>query len=417
MRQSFLFTKTRKNSPSDEQAKNAELLIRAGYVHKEMAGVYALLPLGLRTVEKIKNIIREELDAIGSQEIEMTSLQDPDLWRKTNRWDDESVDNWFKTQLKNGTELGVANTHEEPITNMLIDHVSSYRHLPLYVYQFQTKFRNELRAKSGLMRGREFLMKDLYSYSATEEEFESFYEQVAKAYMDIFRRVGLDGYVFRTKAAGGSFTNKFTDEFQAVSNAGEDWIYLDRERGLAINEEVYSEEVAMSEGLDIDSIERLRSIEVGNIFPLETKYSKGVGLTYKDSEGNDQYPIMGSYGIGIGRLLGTVVELLADDNGIILPESISPFKVHLISIGASDEVNQGAQNLYDQLAEKGCEVLWDDRDVSPGQKFNDSDLIGIPYQVVISERLLKNDSYEYKARTSTERLTLGLAEIINKISC
>ena len=162
MRQSFLFTKTRKNSPSDEQAKNAELLIRAGYVHKEMAGVYALLPLGLRTVEKIKNIIREELDAIGSQEIEMTSLQDPDLWRKTNRWDDESVDNWFKTQLKNGTELGVANTHEEPITNMLIDHVSSYRHLPLYVYQFQTKFRNELRAKSGLMRGREFLMKDLY---------------------------------------------------------------------------------------------------------------------------------------------------------------------------------------------------------------------------------------------------------------
>ena len=417
MRQYFLFTKTRKNSPSDEQAKNAELLIRAGYVHKEMAGVYALLPLGLRTVEKIKNIIREELDAIGSQEIEMTSLQDPDLRRKTNRWDDESVDNWFKTQLKNGTELGVANTHEEPITNMLIDHVSSYRHLPLYVYQFQTKFRNELRAKSGLMRGREFLMKDLYSYSATEEEFESFYEQVAKAYMDIFRRVGLDGYVFRTKAAGGSFTNKFTDEFQAVSNAGEDWIYLDRERGLAINEEVYSEEVAMSEGLDIDSIERLRSIEVGNIFPLETKYSKGVGLTYKDSEGNDQYPIMGSYGIGIGRLLGTVVELLADDNGIILPESISPFKVHLISIGASDEVNQGAQNLYDQLAEKGCEVLWDDRDVSPGQKFNDSDLIGIPYQVVISERLLKNDSYEYKARTSTERLTLGLAEIINKISC
>ena len=417
MRQSFLFTKTRKNSPSDEQAKNAELLIRAGYVHKEMAGVYALLPLGLRTVEKIKNIIREELDAIGSQEIEMTSLQDPDLWRKTNRWDDESVDNWFKTQLKNGTELGVANTHEEPITNMLIDHVSSYRHLPLYVYQFQTKFRNELRAKSGLMRGREFLMKDLYSYSATEEEFESFYEQVATAYMDIFRRVGLDGYVFRTKAAGGSFTSKFTDEFQAVSNAGEDWIYLDRKKGLAINEEVYSEEVAMSEGLDIDSIERLRSIEVGNIFPLETKYSKGVGLTYKDSEGNDQYPIMGSYGIGIGRLLGTVVELLADDNGIILPESISPFKVHLISIGASDEVNQGAQNLYDQLAEKGCEVLWDDRDVSPGQKFNDSDLIGIPYQVVISERLLKNDSYEYKARTSTERLTLGLAEIINKISC
>ena len=240
MRQSQLFTKTRKEAPKDEVAKNAELLIRAGYIHKEMAGAYSYLPLGLRVFKNIENIIREEMNAIGGQEITLTALQSPSLWKKTGRWADDAIDIWFKTMLKDGGELGLATTHEEPLTALMTEYVQSYKDLPRYVYQFQTKFRNEKRAKSGIMRTREFVMKDLYSFNRTEKEFRTFYEQCAVAYVRIFERAGIGEYTFRTFASGGSFS-KYSDEFQTVCPAGEDTIYVNRAKKIAVNKEVYTD--------------------------------------------------------------------------------------------------------------------------------------------------------------------------------
>jgi len=413
MKQSHLFTKTRKHAPSDEVSKNAQLLIRAGFIHKEMAGVYAFLPLGLRVIEKIKSIVREEMNAIGGQEIEMTVLQDSGLWEKTDRWSDKKVDNWFKTKLSSGAELGLGFTHEEPVTNMLLDIISSYRDLPLFVYQFQSKFRNELRAKSGLMRGREFLMKDMYSFSRTEEEFELFYEKCADAYVKVFEKVGLGDITFRTKADGGSFTKKFTDEFQTLSEAGEDTIYLDRTKKLAINKEVFSEEAVISEGLNPDTIEEVKAIEVGNIFPLETKFSEGLNLKFTDENGESRFPIMGSYGIGISRLMAVVAEIMSDEAGLVWPESIAPFKVHLIQVGDDEVVKAEAEKIYSSLLKSKVEVLFDDRDISPGQKFGDSDLIGIPNRAVVSTRSLEAGGVEVKGRTSDKSVIISVEEFIN----
>jgi prolyl-tRNA synthetase len=317
MKQSNLFTKTRKEAPKDEVSQNAQLLIRAGFIHKEMAGVYAFLPLGLKVIKKIENIIREEMNEIGGQELSMTALQYPEVWKKTDRWDDNKMDIWFKSKLATGAEIGIACTHEEPITEVLSEYVSSYKDLPKYVYQFQVKFRNELRAKSGIMRVREFLMKDLYSFSINEEEFKKFYETCADSYLKIFNRVGLGDYTFRTLAPGGSFTTGFTDEFQTLSKAGEDIIYVDKNKKLAINKEILTDENISLLGLKREDLIEEKSIEVGNIFPLGTKYSDAIGLKIKDEKGNEQSVIMGSYGIGLGRLMGTIVEVLSDEKGIV----------------------------------------------------------------------------------------------------
>ena len=416
MKQSTLFTKTRKEAPKDEVSKNAQLLIRAGYIHKEMAGVYAFLPLGLKVLKKIENIIREEMNAIGGQEISMTALQDKSLWEKTGRWNDDVVDNWFKSKLVTGTEVGIANTHEEPITNVLAEYVSSYKDLPLYVYQFQTKFRNELRAKSGIMRVREFLMKDLYSFSKNEEEFKDFYEKCATAYGKVFDRVGLGEHTFRTVAAGGSFTTGITDEFQTISNAGEDIIYVDKNKKIAINKEVYTDENILKYGLVKSDLVEEKSIEVGNIFPLGSKYPDALGLKIKDENGVEQSVIMGSYGIGLGRLMGTIVEVLSDEKGIVWPESVAPFKVHLISLGTDEKVKSEAERLYKILTEKGVEVLWDDRDLRPGEKFADSDLIGIPYRVVISSKTIEAGKFEVRGRTENEASMLTEEELLAKVA-
>jgi len=285
MRQSELFTKTQKTAPKDEESINAKLLIRAGFIHKEMAGVYTYLPLGLRVLKKIENIIREEMNAIDGQELLMTTLQDPSLWKKSGRWSDKVVDNWFKSKLAGGGEVGIANTHEEPLVALLGHHVSSYRDLPLFIYQFQTKFRNELRAKSGIMRSREFLMKDLYSFSRSEEEFKEFYETCAKAYERIFTRVGIGDKTYRTAAAGGSFTTGLTDEFQTISLAGEDTIFVDKAKRLAVNNEVYTNEVVLALGLKKQDLVKKKAIEVGNIFPLGTKYSEALGSRSKKHGG------------------------------------------------------------------------------------------------------------------------------------
>lgn len=411
MKQSQLFTKTLKETPADEISINAQLLIRAGFIQKEMAGVYDYLPLGLKVLKNIENIIREEMNLIGGQEVLMTTLQNPELWKKTDRWNDQTVDNWFKTKLVTGAELGMANTHEEPITAMLTNFVKSYKDLPVYIYQFQTKFRNELRAKSGIMRVREFLMKDLYSFSRTEEEFKKFYEICAQSYIKIFKRVGIGDVTFRTIAAGGSFTTGLTDEFQTISKAGENIIYIDKSRNLAINKEVYTDENIKKFGLNKSKIEEEKSIEVGNIFPLGSKYSDALGLKTKDENGVEKPVIMGSYGIGLGRLLGAIVEVYHDERGIVWPKTVAPFQIHLIQIG-ENRIKKAAEKIYQDLKKENVEVLYDDRnDKTPGEKFADCDLIGIPFRVVISEKTLIKNCVEIKKRNEKEMKLIKISQI------
>lgn len=406
MRQSLLFTKTRKEAPKDEVSKNADLLIRAGYIYKEMAGVYSMLPLGLRVMNNICNIIREEMNQLGAQEVELTSLQDKSVWEKSGRWSDAVVDVWFKTKLKNDTEVGLGFTQEEPLTALMKGYISSYRDVPRYVYQIQKKFRNESRAKSGIMRGREFLMKDLYSFSADIESHNLFYEQVKNAYKNIFERVGLGDLTYVTAASGGSFS-KFSHEFQTVTDAGEDIIYIDEKAKTAVNKEILEDEKGLIEK---------KAVEVGNIFTLGTRFSEPFDLTYLDMEGKAKPVIMGSYGIGIGRLMGTVAEVLSDDKGLVWPDSIAPFKVHLVALSREDgKVVEYADTLYGELTGAGIEVLYDDRDMRPGEKFADADLIGIPYRIVVSEKLYKEKKLELKIRKTGETAILPYDEIREKI--
>ena len=412
MRQSKLFSKTRREAPKDEESKNAKLLIRAGFIDKEMAGVYTYLPLGLRVVKKIERIIRDEMNSLGAQEIELSALQDKDIWKKTDRWDDEKIDVWFKTKLKNDTEVGLGLTHEEPLINLMKNHINSYKDLHVYAYQFQTKFRNELRAKSGLMRGREFLMKDLYSFSLNNTQHEEFYDQMKEAYSRIFERVGIGNITFLTFASGGAFSD-FSHEFQALSEAGEDIIYLDQKKGIAINEEVMGENTISKLGLNKDELVKKKSIEVGNIFSLGTRFSEALELNITDAEGRNIPVVMGSYGIGIGRLMGTVVEVLSDENGMVWPRSISPFDVHIIRAGDDEEVMQMSEKIYQELRELDKEVLFDDRDVSVGEKFKDSDLIGIPYQIIVGKRGIEDSVFEVKDRATGEVSKLSYSDIVS----
>jgi prolyl-tRNA synthetase len=407
MRQSQLFTRSRREAPKDEESRNAQLLIRAGYVHKEMAGVYAYMPLGLRVIEKIKGIVREEMNALGCQEFIMTSLQRKELWEKTDRWDDRNVDVWFKSELKNGGQVGFGWSHEEPITDMMRNYISSYRDLPVYGYQFQTKLRNELRAKSGIMRGREFVMKDLYSYSRTEEEHKAFYDGVIAAYLRVFERVGLGNSTFLTFASGGAFT-QFSHEFQTVSDVGEDIIYLDRNKKIAINQEVLTDEVVAQLGVDRGTLEEVKAVEVGNIFSFGGTKCEQLGLFFKDDDGSQKPVILGSYGIGITRLMGIVVEHFSDDKGLVWPEAIAPFKVHLLSLGA----DEAATKVYETLVAAGIEVLYDDRDARAGEKFADSDLLGLPYRVVIGKRSVESGEAEVKQRTNEENEMVAIADLV-----
>ncbi|MCK5060974.1 prolyl-tRNA synthetase [Candidatus Parcubacteria bacterium] len=410
MKLSELFTKTIKEAPKDEASKNAQLLIQAGFVHKEMAGVYTFLPLGLRVIEKIKDIIREELNKIGACELKMTALQQKNIWEKTDRWDEKKVDDWFRTTLKNGTELGLAFTHEEPLTNIMKNYISSYKDLPVYAYQFQTKFRNELRAKSGIMRGKEFIMKDLYDFSLNKEEHDKFYEKMKEVYMKIFNRIGIGDKTYLTMSSGGSFS-KYSFEFQTLSDAGEDVILYDEKKKIAINKDDYSEEIFTDFNLKKEELnfKEAKSIEVGDIYTLGEKYSKALGLTYKDKNGEEKIVYMGSYGIGIPRLMGTVVEIFNDEKGIIWPESVAPFKAHLLSLNQ----NEKAEELYKNLEQAGIEVLYDDREISAGEKFADADLIGCPLRLVISKKTLKEDSIELKKRGSDDVEIIKIKDLIN----
>ncbi len=390
MLQSKLFTKTRRESPKDEIAKNADLLIRAGYIYKEMAGVYSFLPLGLMVLNNIVSIIRKEMNDIGGQEVFLSALQDRSVWELSGRWSDEVVDNWFKTQVRNAGEAGLGFTHEEPLTRIMKDNISSWKDLPKSVYQFQTKFRNEARAKSGIMRGREFLMKDLYTFSKDNAEHESLYEEVKKAYIRIFDKLGIGGETYVTFASGGSFS-QFSHEFQTISDAGEDIIYVDKSKRIAINKEVFNDEVLKSLSLNRDELSEMKAIEVGNIFTLGTKFSEAIGLHFNDESGISKPVYMGSYGIGPSRVMGVIAELHSDEKGLIWPENISPFKYHLVYIKDKEgKIYNEAKKLYETLIQKGYSVLFDDRDLSAGEKFNDSDLMGITTRIVISEKTLKD---------------------------
>lgn len=414
MKMSQLYTKTSKTVPADETARNARLLIQAGYIHKEMAGVYAYLPLGKRVLDNIAQIVREEMNAVGGQEVQMTVLQPKEIFEKTDRWDDAKVDNWFKTKLNNGTELGMGLTHEEPIVDLMKDFISSYKDLPVLVYQIQSKFRNELRAKSGLLRGREFVMKDMYSFAPTQEEHDEIYEQVASAYARVYERLGIGDITYRTYADGGIFTKKFSDEFQTISPIGEDTIYVHEGKKIAFNEEIMSDETLEKMGVTREELVEKRGVEVGNIFPLESKYSDALELFYNDENGEQQSIIMGCYGIGVSRLVGMLAEHFSDEKGLVWPEAVAPFKVIISQLGDDDQVTQHAYDMYQNLTNAGVAVLWDDRtDARPGEKFADADLLGIPYRVIVSAKTVAANTFEVKKRTSAESEMLDLDAVIN----
>ncbi len=412
MKQSQLFTKTRKEAPADETSKNAEFLIRAGYVHKELAGVYSYLPLGLKTLNNIVQIIREEMNAIGGQELLMSALQDKELWSRTDRWDDAKVDNWFKTELKSGGETGLGITHEEPLTRIMSEHISSYRDLPVLAYQFQNKFRNELRAKSGVMRGKEFMMKDMYSFSKDNDAHTEDYNKIRDAYVKIFQRLGIGDKTYVTFADGGIFAD-FSEEFQTLTESGEDIIYVHEGKKMALNKEVYTDDNLKKLGIEKGELVEKKAVEVGNIFHLGTRFSDAIGLKYKDEAGNEHPVVMGSYGIGPTRLLGTIIEVLSDEKGIVWPKEVSPFNVHLVRLGVNEKTIEYADKLYSDLQKAGVEVLYDDRDLRPGEKFADSDLIGIPVRFVVSDKTVEQDKVEVKYRTKADAEMLSVDDALN----
>jgi prolyl-tRNA synthetase len=414
MRQSQLFSKTIKEAPTDEKSINAQFLIRGGFVDKLFAGVYSFLPLGRRVIKKIENIIREEINAIGGQEIYMPALHPIENYKKTGR---EKIDILFYTDLRTGVKLVLGQSHEEVVVPLMQKFILSYKDLPKAVYQFQTKFRNELRAKSGILRGREFLMKDLYSFHASEEDLNEYYEKAKKAYNNIFARCGLGDKTYLTFASGGTFS-KYSHEFQTLTGAGEDIIYICDKCRVAVNKEIIEEAKHQCLGCGNKNLKEKKAIEVGNIFKLKTKFSEAFDLSVLDKEGNKKTVIMGCYGIGLSRLMGTIVEVYNDEKGIIWPEEVAPFKAHLILLIGKDKKGQSkiakaADSLYDELAEKGIEVLYDDREEkSAGEKFADADLIGIPYRVVISEKTIEKGSAEIKKRNEEKVELIKLKKVL-----
>ena len=403
MLQTNLFTKTRKETPKDEMAKNAKLLIQADFINKEMAGVYSYLPLGFLVLRKIEEIVRKEMNALDGQELLMPALHPKENWEKTGRW--ESLDVLYKVidSLKRESALGP--THEEIVVPLVKSFVSSYRDLPFSVYHFQNKFRMEERSKSGILRGREFLMKDLYSFHSSKEDFEDFYEKIKQAYLNIFKEIGLGELTYLTFASGGTFS-KFSHEFQTISETGEDTIYVCQKCRVAINKEIIEEQKVCPECGSSDLIEE-KAVEVGNIFDLKNKFSKPFELEYKDQQGERKDVLMGCYGIGISRVMGTVVEVLSDEKGIVWPEAIAPFQIHLLSLGQDEKTKE----IYEKLIADGKEVLYDDRDVKAGKKFADADLIGLPWRVVVSERSLKEGGVELKGRTESESKIVKVEEL------
>lgn len=419
MRVSQLFTKTTKDVSKSDVSRNAQLLTRAGYIHKLMAGVYTYLPLGLRTLNKIENIIREEMDAIGGQEMVMPALQPRDIWDQTGRWD--KVDVLFKLTGQGDRELALGPTHEEVVTPVVTSFIQSYRDLPRAVYQIQTKFRNEPRAKSGLLRGREFRMKDLYSFHTTQEDLDVFYERATAAYQRVYARCGLGDITLLTYASGGVFS-KYSHEFQTVTPYGEDTVYKIPGTDIAVNKEIIDDAAVLAELIpgyqpgDEKKLEELKAIEVGNIFKLGSRFTDAFGATYTDADGRAQKILMGCYGIGPSRVMGTVAECLSDDRGLIWPAAIAPYDIHLVSLTRDAEETAQADAIYDALRAAGFAVLYDDRaGLQAGEKLADADLIGLPHRVVVSKKTLAARQVEWKPRTASDNRLLTLTDLIGQM--
>ena len=416
MRMTKLYTRTLRDAPQSDVSKNAQLLTRAGFVHKLMAGAYTFQPLGLRVLNKIEAIIREEMNAIDGQEIVMPALQPREVWDATGRWD--QIDVLFKLKGAGDRDLALGPTHEEVVTPLVTSYIRSYRDLPQAVYQLQTKFRNEARAKSGLLRGREFRMKDMYSFHATAADLDAFYERATEAYVKIYQRLGLGDITLRTFASGGAFC-KYSHEFQTITPYGEDTIYRPKGMDIAINKEIMDDKEALAgivphykEG-DEKEFEEMRAIEVGNIFKLGSRFSDAIGANYTDQAGTQQKIHMGCYGIGPSRVMGTIAECMSDDKGLIWSEEIAPYQVHLVSLAREEAEIAAADALYQQLEQQGFSVLYDDRaGVQAGEKLADADLIGIPHRVLISRKTMAENALEYKHRKGEKAAMMPLDAVL-----
>ncbi|MFC1595040.1 proline--tRNA ligase [Patescibacteria group bacterium] len=394
MLQSKLFGKIFHKDPKDETSINAKLLIRGGFISKEMSGVYNFLPLGLKILNKITDIVRDEMEKAGGHELLMSALQNKANWETTGRWD--TFDALFKIKSRHKSEYALGPTHEEVLVPIAKQFINSYKDLPKYIFQIQTKFRDEVRAKSGILRGREFLMKDLYSFHTDKDDADQYYKRMKKAYVAVFKKCGLEA--IETEASGGAFCD-FSHEYQVLTADGEDIIFYCENKDFAQNSEISK----LKEGEKCQKcngkILKGKSIEVGNIFPLKDRFSKAFGLTFKDQDGKEKNVMMGCYGIGISRLMGSVVEVHHDDKGIIWPENIAPFCTHLICLSEDPKAKNYAKKLYKKLLDSGADVLYDDRNgKSAGERFADSDILGIPFRVVISDKTMKESKVEVKQR-------------------
>lgn len=407
MRYSLLFGKTKRDAPADADSVNAALLSQGGFVDKQMAGVYNFLPLGLRVLRKIQQIVREEMDAIGGNEILMPAITQVESYEKTGR---DKLDILFHTMGHNDSRYVLNQSHEEVVTPLVQRFSFSYRDFPMSVYQLQNKFRNEPRARSGVLRGREFNMKDMYSFHTTEEDLNEYYERAKEAYFKVYKRLGLGDITVIAYASGGSFS-KYSHEFQTLCDIGEDTVHLCEKCRIGINKEII-EEQKNCPGCGSSDLVAKKSIEVGNIFKLRTRFTDAFGFTYADEKGQQQKVEMGCYGIGPSRLMGTLVEVFHDDKGIIWPESVAPYQFHLALLGNQPEVKEAAEDLYNKMREKGAEILFDDRDESIGAKLANADLIGIPTRLVVSKKSLENGGVEVKSRSSKDSKIISINELM-----
>jgi prolyl-tRNA synthetase len=406
MLQSKLFTKIERNAPKDEATVNAQLLARAGFVSKLMAGAYSYLPLGLRVLRKIENIVREEMDTVGGEEVLMAMLHPKSIWKTTGGWD--NIDVLFKLKSRTDKEYALGQSEEEVVTPLVMRYVTTYRDLPKAVYQIGWKFRDELRSKSGLLRGVEFFMKDMYSFHETQEDFDRFYAIAKKAYLKVYERLGLVAKV--TEGSGGAFTEKISYEFMVLTDAGEDDILYCEKCDFCVNAEIAKQK----EGDPCPhcgkvKLAKARASEVGNVFDLGKKFGEKFDVGFTDRDGKKQYPVMGCYGIGISRLMGVIVEKCHDDKGILWPESAAPFRAHLLSLNGTD-----GMPIYEKLQKAGVEVLYDDRDMSAGAKFAEADLIGIPWRLVVSPKVGEG-KVELKRRNEEKAEVMGVEEAVKKI--
>lgn len=416
MRMSRLFTKTYKTPPADAETANAKFLIQAGFVDQEMAGVYTWLPLGLATLRKVEQIVREEMDRVGGMEVFLPSLQPKEYWTTTNRW--EGVDILFKLKSQTDKEYALGCSHEEVATPLAQKFARSYKDMPFALYQINTKFRDELRAKSGVLRGREFRMKDMYSFHATQESLTEFYNKVLEAYVTAYKRCGLNVKV--VQASGGIFTQNMSHEFQALTDAGEDMLIACPNCEFGQNTEVATLKVGDACPKCNGTLAQMKGVEVGNIFDLGTKYSDAFDFNFTDEDGQQKRVLMGCYGIGTTRLVGSIVEVHHDERGMVWPKSVAPMPVHLVSLSSKDaevqsKVMEITEGLHADLTKQGIDVLWDDRDVSTGGKLADADLIGLPLRLLVSEKTLKEDSVEWKLRAEADATLIKLQDVMEEV--